>query len=49
MNELAARLTTHQRLEIAALERSVAIYRGLAEEYERKLAEARAIYEGSER
>jgi len=49
MSELAARLAEHQRQEIAALERSVAVYRGLAEKYERRLAEARAIYERSER
>lgn len=49
MSELAARLAKHQRLEIAALEQSVMIYRGLADEYERRLAEARALYERSER
>lgn len=49
MSELAARLAEHQRQEIAALERSVAIYRGLADKYERKLAETRAIHERSER
>lgn len=41
MSELAARLAKHQRLEIAALEQSVMIYRGLADEYERKLNDAK--------
>ncbi|WP_339306854.1 hypothetical protein [Paenibacillus sp. FSL R5-0519] len=45
MSELAARLAAHQRQEIAALERSVAIYRGLADKYERKLADAKQLYE----
>lgn len=49
MSELAARLVAHQRQEIAALERSVMIYRGLADKYERRLTEARALYERSER
>lgn len=45
MSELAARLAEHQRKEIAALERSVAIYRGLADKYERKLNDAKQLYE----
>lgn len=45
MSELAARLAEHQRQEIAALERSVAIYRGLADKYERRLADAKQLYE----
>lgn len=49
MSELAARLAAYQRREIASLERSAMIYRGLADEYEQRLAEARAIYERSER
>ncbi|WP_418041089.1 hypothetical protein [Paenibacillus xylanilyticus] len=46
MSELAARLAAHQRQEIAALERSVMIYRGLADKYERRLNDAKQrIYE----
>lgn len=46
---LTARYREYQRIEIANLERSVAIFRGLAEKYERKLAEVRAANERSER
>ncbi len=44
-SELSARLAEHQRQEIAALERSVMVYRGLAEKYERRLANAKQLYE----
>ncbi|MDQ0168728.1 hypothetical protein J2T19_000165 [Paenibacillus tundrae] len=45
-SELSARLAAHQRQEIAALERSVMVYRGLADKYERRLYDAKQrIYE----
>ncbi len=37
MSELSERLAAHQRQEIASLERAVAVHRGLADKYERKL------------
>lgn len=46
---LTDRYREHLRMEIANLERSVAVFRGLADKYERKLAEARAAYERGER
>lgn len=49
MTRELARLAQAQRQEVAAYERSVAVFSGLAADYERKLTEARARLADTER